>query len=136
MKRIVVPIITIVFAIAFVGSASAQCSMPGMSGGHDNGSSTKATSHESSKTAGMMKNMSSRCQEATKDFADLHEHFGQMMQITDMNKLKDEMQKHNDMMVALHKKMSDHQEQCREMMSMMGNEADSSSQEGHTQHNH
>jgi len=136
MKRIVAPIIAAIVAISFTGFASAQCSMPGMSGGHDRGSSTKAGSQENSKTAGMMKDMSADCQQMTKDFADIHKHFAEMMQIDDMKKLKEEMQKHNDLMVALHKKMSDQQEKCQEMMSMMGEKSDSSSGDGQAQHNH
>jgi len=134
--RIVVPIIAAIVAISFAGSASAQCSMPGMSGGHDHSGSTKANSQENSKMTGMMKDISGLSQEMTKDFADLHQHFGQMMQIDDMDKLKEEMQEHNDMMVGLHKKMSDQREKCREMMSMTGQESKSSSDDGHTQHNH
>ena len=136
MNRIIVPLLAMVLAVAFVSSASAQCSMPGMSGGHDHGSSSKAKSDGDAKTSEMMKDMTKQSQEMTKDFAGLHEHFGEMMQITDMNKLKDEMEKHNEMMVSLHKKMSDQQEQCQEMMSMMQDKSETSSSENQAQHNH
>jgi hypothetical protein len=137
MNRIIVPIIAIVIAIAFAGSASAQCKMPGMSGGgHDHGSVSKAKSDGDTKTSASMKDMTKQSQEMTEDFAKLHEHFGEMIQINDMKKLKEEMAKHNDMMVSLHKKMSDQQEQCQEMMSMMGEKSQSSSAEEQPQHNH
>jgi TolA-binding protein len=49
----------------------------------------------------LMTNMTRKCQTVSSDFDQLQSHFDMMMQMQDMKGLKDEMQKHQEMMKKL-----------------------------------
>lgn len=53
-------------------------------------------------------------------FNGLEEHFNMMMNIKDFSKLKDAMQKHQQMMTAMRNQMMNTQQMYSQMMSMMG----------------
>lgn len=91
---------------------------------------TSESSTEAEKDAGMvqgrsgmmsmMKDMSNRCWMMSDNFDSLMTHFDRMMQIDDLAELKSEMQRHRDMMGAMHGDISEQRNMCEEMMSMMG----------------
>ncbi|HDL02178.1 MAG TPA: hypothetical protein ENH23_08110 [candidate division Zixibacteria bacterium] len=89
-----------------------------MSGNHEHSSTDKADSQSQSGMMnmgkmGMMKDMSN-------NFDKLKTHFDSMMQIDDINTLKAEMKKHQEMLQTMRDNMSEHQTMCMNMMNSDG----------------
>lgn len=101
MNRTTVTASTVALVLVFVGAILAQNSMPRMSGNNDHNSMPAIKSNSDARTF----ETTNCCQEMTVEFAKLHDHFNQMIKITEMGKLKAEMQKHDGMMVILYQKM-------------------------------
>jgi hypothetical protein len=77
----------------------------------------------------MMGNMSRNCTMVNNDFEKLQKHFQSMMQMTDMNSLKAEMEKHQQMMQNMQQNMMQQEKLCRNMASLMGSQNMQGSQE-------
>ena len=69
---------------------------------------------------GMMTNMTNHWQMMSGQMDKLQEHFSKMMQMNNMSELKKEMQKHQEMMTSIRNNMSEQNQLCDHMMSMMG----------------
>lgn len=96
-----------------------------MTGGtHGNMPMNKADSTSSPDMMGtkimtMMGDLSGDYNVTVSDFEKLEEHFNKMMQITDMDVLKAEMKKHQNMMTDMHKNMIKQKGMFKNMMSSM-----------------
>ncbi len=93
-----------------------------MGGNHDRSSMGMAdsTSQSGMMNMGKMGEMSQNCKLMSNNFGKLQENFNAMMQINDINALKTEMKKHQEMMQAMSDNMAEHQAMCMKMMNSDG----------------
>jgi len=114
--------LTLLLAFALPSFGTAQMMM---GGSHSNMPMGKAdsTSQPSSMMGSdimpMMEDLSGHYNTALDDFNKLESHFNKMMTITDMDVLKTEMKKHQDMMKNMHKDMMEQEGMINNMMSSM-----------------
>jgi hypothetical protein len=115
-----IPVFALAIVLTFGVVSFGVAQTTGSSQGHPSTMKADSTSKSGQKdTTSTMQNMSGDCRMMLKDFDQLQEHFDKMMQMNDMDALKSEMKKHQEMMLALHEKLSKHQSMCQNMMSMM-----------------
>jgi len=96
-----------------------------MDGNHDHSPMSKADSTSQSGMMNMgtmdkMGDMSQKCKMMSNNFDKLQEHFDAMIQMDDINTLKAEMKKHQEMMQVMRDNMSEHQTMCMNMMDSDG----------------
>ncbi len=92
-----------------------------MGEGHDHSMMNQSGSTSKSDMGNMgmtgdMGDMSKGCKMMLNNFGKLQEHFDTMLQIDDINALKTEMKKHQEMLQVVYDNMSEHQSMCMNMM--------------------
>jgi len=120
MKRLAV--VTLIGALAvIVGQIPAVAQMGMMGGMHHMDSTTITTRPGMTDQSAMMQMRQIVAEDSTMtvEFSRLEKHFAEMMKINDLNTLKDEMAKHQEIMAKMHNEMMHHRQMAREMQGMM-----------------
>ncbi len=112
--------LTLFLAFALPSFGTAQMTMGGSHGNMPMGkadTTSQPSAMMGSNIMPMMKDLSGQNDTAINDFNKLESHFNTMMKITDMDMLKAEMKKHQDMMQNMHKDMMEQEGMIKNMMS-------------------
>jgi len=120
MKRLAV--VTLVGALAVIVSQIPAMAQTGMMGGMHHMDSTTMTAQSGMiNQSAMMEMRKSVAEDSTMtvEFSRLEKHFAEMMKISDLNRLKEEMAKHQEMMAKMHNEIMHHRQMAREMQGMM-----------------